>query len=280
MKDMFLSGKKNEKNRVSQKKIDKGQGKTGCSVQPYYTFITHSSGWIWGKGDNSLGQLGLNDTQDRSRFSRITTLDYNPIREIVCADGFATFFISTQGEVYFSGSNVTGYAALGHNEIVTSPTLIKGISHRKISKIYTDGYRAFFVDIRGHVYAAGQNIGGMLGVNTTESINTSKKIKFPIESVAIKEILLTKHMTIFISKEGKTFAAGMDKKRELFEKSFKSNKPVLIAPMPVDIKDISCKSIVVTRHPEGYRMHVCLPPQQENMKKEDDLTSIEINAVL
>ena len=74
-----------------------------------YTLILKNDGTLWGCGANSSGQLGLEDTKDRTTFTQIT----NDVKLVYC--GYSHIIIlKNDGTLWGSGLNQYGQLGLGN----------------------------------------------------------------------------------------------------------------------------------------------------------------------
>ena len=76
-----------------------------------YTLILENDGTLWGCGNNSYGQLGLEDTNNRTTFTQVTT-NANNIKEIHCNYGH-TIILKNDGTLWGCGRNPDGQLGLG-----------------------------------------------------------------------------------------------------------------------------------------------------------------------
>jgi alpha-tubulin suppressor-like RCC1 family protein len=79
-----------------------------------HTMILMTNGTIWGTGLNSNGQLGLGDTSDRNRLTRITSnIGRSTPKTISC--GYShTMVLMTDGTIWGTGLNNYGQLGLGN----------------------------------------------------------------------------------------------------------------------------------------------------------------------
>ena len=95
----------------------------------YHTFILKNDGSVWSCGYNNGGQLGLNDTTNRTTFTQVTTNINNDVSQVSCGNAH-TFIIKNDGSVWSCGLNGSGPLGLGDTTQRTSFTIIpKGFSY-------------------------------------------------------------------------------------------------------------------------------------------------------
>ena len=93
-----------------------------------HTLVLLNDGTVYATGANGNGQLGLNDTTNRSTFTKIDTLAN--IKFITCGY-FNSFAITEDGDVYAWGINNYGELGLGDNIDKIIPTLSNYINNVK-----------------------------------------------------------------------------------------------------------------------------------------------------
>ena len=76
----------------------------------YHTFILKNDGSVWSCGYNNYGQLGLNNTADKTTFTQVTTNINNDVKQVACGDGY-TFIVKNDGSLWSCGRN--NYGQLG-----------------------------------------------------------------------------------------------------------------------------------------------------------------------
>jgi alpha-tubulin suppressor-like RCC1 family protein len=142
-----------------------------------HTIVLMTDGTIYGTGDNSYGQLGINNTTNQP----ILTLMVNPIYDtrgtyygktpssIAC--GYThTIVLMTDGTIYGTGLNDIGQ--LGLNNTTSQVTLTKMVNPigKTPSFIACGGEYTIVLMTDGTIYGTGINGVGQLGIDTdTES---------------------------------------------------------------------------------------------------------------
>jgi alpha-tubulin suppressor-like RCC1 family protein len=120
-------------------------------------------GTLWAWGNNSLGQLGLNNRIHRSSPVQIGTSSWS----LVSAGDEHTLAIRSDGRLFAWGYNILG-GQLGTGDTVhrSSPTQIGTDSWLQVSAgfLHTLG-----IESDGSLYAWGYNDSGRLGLNDTTS---------------------------------------------------------------------------------------------------------------
>ncbi len=134
-----------------------------------YTIALKTDGTLWTWGDNSSGQLGVNDTTSRS--TPVTTLLGGTNWKSIAGGNTHTIAIKTDGSLWTWGSNYAGQ--LGVNNTVTRSTpvttLLGGNNWKSIA-----GGSGHTVALKtdGTLWTWGDNSSGQLGVNNTTTRST------------------------------------------------------------------------------------------------------------
>jgi alpha-tubulin suppressor-like RCC1 family protein len=162
-------------------------GYDGATFRPW-TLALKADGTVWGAGDNSSGQLGLGDTTFRQTFQIVTSLNGINVAKIYGAasdgatGGFAAV-VSTTGRLYTSGYNGHGQLGLGDTTNRNTFQLVNGAWDTKVTKVVVFGSNdegstgsMYILDNDGNLYSTGYNGGGQLGLGTTASVSTPRKV--------------------------------------------------------------------------------------------------------
>lgn len=126
--------------------------------------LVASSGFCYGWGDNSYGQLGDGTTLSRS--SPTSVIGARSYSKVSSGDAFTIFIEGSTGRGYSTGYNNSG--TLGINNITNqlSPTSIVGArSYRDVSAGFD--HTLFIEASTGRAHTCGSNSYGELGINST-----------------------------------------------------------------------------------------------------------------
>jgi alpha-tubulin suppressor-like RCC1 family protein len=123
--------------------------------------------WTWGRND--YGQLGVNNTTDRS--TPVTTLlGGNNWKSIACGGGH-TVALKTDGSLWTWGRN--SYGQLGVNNTTRRSTPVTTLLGGNNWKSIACGYRhTVALKTDGSLWTWGNNFDGQLGVNNTTTRST------------------------------------------------------------------------------------------------------------
>ncbi len=129
------------------------------------SFAINEEGYLFSWGNNNKGQLGLGDTDKRTRPTRVGNKTY----QTVSSGSFMALAIDTKGHLFSWGENIAGSLGLGGESItyktnrfgeqyVTQPYQI---GSRKYRLIEAAGISSFAISTSGGFYSWGYN--GTLG---------------------------------------------------------------------------------------------------------------------
>lgn len=137
----------------------------------YYTTAIKTDGTLWTWGYNNVGQLGTNNTTNRS--SPVQTIAGGTNWKTVSAGMSHVAAIKTDGTLWLWGSN--GYGQLGNNDSGTnksSPvqTVAAGTNWKIVNNHIS--YSTGGIKTDGSLWVWGGNYFGQLGLNTRTSMSS------------------------------------------------------------------------------------------------------------
>ena len=135
-----------------------------------YTFILKNDGSVWSCGYNEYGQLGLNNTTNRTTFTQVTTNINNVVKQISCGNAH-TFILKNDGSVWSCGYNDQGQLGLNDTTNRTTFTQVTTNINNDVKQI-SCGYHTFILKNDGSVWGCGYNNYGQLGLGSTTQKNT------------------------------------------------------------------------------------------------------------
>lgn len=173
-----------------------------------HSLALSKSGRLYTTGQNSDGQLGVGDNNNRNIFTPASS--GIEVKEIISIAAGATHTLVMYKEnnlVYATGNNRSGQLGIEDNESKNSFTCVQTLYFKNVSKIFTsfNSYSSFALDKAGDIYRTGNNRCGQLGSGNKQSTNGFKKIT---NLPKIRTVLPTTHRTFVIDKFGKIFGTG------------------------------------------------------------------------
>ena len=132
-----------------------------------YTFIIKNDGTVWACGYNGNGNLGLNDTNNRTTFTQVTTNINNDVKEIVCG-GEQAFILKNDGSLWATGWNQYGCLGLGDATQRTTFTQVTTNINNDVKQIAHAGIHTLILKNDGTVWSCGANHSGQLGLGTND----------------------------------------------------------------------------------------------------------------
>ncbi len=182
---------------------------SSASCGASHTIFLASSGAVYGAGRNSTGQLGLNDTTQRTSPTLVTsTIGSLAISRVSSGHDF-TLFLTNTGAVYGTGYNLSGQLGLANNTDTNVPTLITTtIGSLPVVRISCGADHAVFLTSSGKVYSTGANSSGQLGLGNYTNVNVPTLVTSVIGSLNIIAISCGRDHTMFLTDGGTVYATG------------------------------------------------------------------------
>ena len=210
-----------------------------------HSAIIKTDGYVYTSGLNDEGQLGLNDTNNRSSFTQVTVNISNNVVSVACGSEH-TAVITSDGTLYTTGLNTNGqlcrntyytkYNSAFINTGYSSATAIScgpdftlaiingnlyksfgsrsGVNYKGsfsqvetgVSSVFCQDESYSIIKTDGSLYASGANDSGQLGLGNTTNPSGFQKVN--LSNVAsVSEGIYTYH-SVAITKDGLVYATG------------------------------------------------------------------------
>lgn len=165
-------------------------------------YILDNENNVYSMGDNTYGQLGLLDYQNREEPEKIA--DLLNISKIITAD-YSAYFIDFNGVVYAVGAN--NHGQLGLRDYHNKSQVTKIFNLPPIISIFSISCTSFFLSDEGNVYIAGHISARNNITNHAKRSNLSK----------IKNITCHAHIVFFIGNNNQIYFAAYQNFDEIKE---------------------------------------------------------------
>ena len=175
------------------------------AVGENHAVILRDDGTIWGAGDSSLGELGMEGGQYLV-FARLTAGDapLSGVRAIAAGNN-STFVIRDDNSLWATGCNHFGELGLGSRDTRFSFTRVESAG-QNIRTLVSGMYHTALLKEDGTLWVAGYNFNGQLGLGDTEDRTSFTEVT-DIGSQA-RSIAAGDNHTVVLKNDGSVWAAG------------------------------------------------------------------------
>ncbi len=142
------------------KQVDCGDNNVNQNIT--HTACIKTDGTLWTWGSNVFGQLGLNDTTNRSSPVQVGSL--TNWKQVDCGQ-YHTACIKTDGTLWTWGYNASGELGLQDIAERSSPVQVGSLTNWK--QVGTGGFNTVCVKVDGTLWTWGVNFSGQLGLEDT-----------------------------------------------------------------------------------------------------------------
>lgn len=178
------------------------------------SFALAADGTLYGWGNNSNGQLGTGDQDERLVPTVIEALSDESVVAI-SAGVTHTLVLTAKGEVYGFGSNVDNQVSPSEERRVIEPTLVEGLPN-DIVAVTGEGRTSYAITADGDVYGWGENSYGQLLQGSDNADGTfdpaSEDIATPIQVTGLPEGVVDikggARWSVALTEDGDVYAWG------------------------------------------------------------------------
>ena len=203
----------------------------------YTAFALTSDNKVYGWGNNTLGQLGINVVNSAKVYKPVLIEDLNDIniKQISCGS-LHTLVLTFDGIVYGWGRNTEGQIGCG-NELGENISVITQMeSLHKIKSIYCSFCRSFALTDNGMVYSWGSNTWCRLGHELKQN-ECLFKPKLIINLTNITSICSSNTNTYFLTNKGDIYFCGQYNDIN-YEQCFQSLPKLINIPKSIKLLQI------------------------------------------
>ena len=183
-----------------------------------WAYIVKNDGSLWSCGLNDSGQLGLNNTTNKSVFTQVTTNVSNDVNQIVGASN-SVYIIKNDGTLWACGYDPNNQLGLGSTGNKTKFTQVTNNINKDIKMMsvgyYTGNYTyAMIIKNDGTIWATGINNYGQYGNgNTTNNTGSFKQVTGIPEGEI--DVLCCGYAASYILIDGMLYSCGMNDSGQL-----------------------------------------------------------------
>lgn len=191
-----------------------------------YFFVLMHDGTLWGKGNNSLGQLGNGDNTNSTIWVQAQIQDVTTFT----ANSYHCLAINSEGNVYAWGGNDYGQLGTGNTTPSTIPVQVSGLNgvgSLKARKVYSSIYSSYAIDDNNILYSWGYNNEGQLGNGSTSKSNYPV-LPLPIISNNTSNIYVGRNTIISMDIEGRPYIWGNMEYIKVYGGNASSHSPSLL----------------------------------------------------
>jgi alpha-tubulin suppressor-like RCC1 family protein len=177
-----------------------------------YNFIVYSTrnGFVFSKGINDVGQLGLGNTSNQSNYTQLTFPSLQTEEKVynVYAGYQHAAAITSSRRLFMWGLNASGQLGNGNTTNQTSPILITNTG--TIDKISLGHYHTLIKNTSNQVFAWGKNEFGQVGDSTLVNKLSPVQISFANLNAGefIADISAGNNFSLALTNQGRVYAWG------------------------------------------------------------------------
>jgi len=221
-----------------------------------HTVLLMTDGTVWVSGNNLLGQLGIQNNENKTTFVQMILPNGYTVDSIYCGTQY-TILLMADGTVWGCGWNNAGRLGLGdyvdRNEL-TQITIPNG---KSVQTICT-GNTTFMLMTDGSLYGCGWNEYGQLSLGDNENRNTLVQIPIPQNKV-VDKVYASRRNTSLMMTDGTLWVCGQNNSGQLGQGHTDHLDTFTLLPMPDNniISHISFTSFSLYIFMTNHSVWVC-----------------------
>ncbi|XP_038658067.1 X-linked retinitis pigmentosa GTPase regulator isoform X2 [Scyliorhinus canicula] len=205
-----------------------------------HTLVCTEQGTVYATGDNSEGQLGLGDTEERTTFQRIEFFTNKQKIKRLAAGSNISAALTVDGNLFMWGDNSEGQIGLDTENNANVPHQVD--VGKPICWVSCGYYHSAFVTDDGQLYTVGESDHGKLGLPLDQPIN--HRIPQPVAGISgnVTQVSCGGDHTIVLA-EGDVYAFGFGQFGQLGHGTFifESSLPKVVEQLKKkNVQFISC----------------------------------------
>ena len=198
------SGSSNNKTTFTQVTTNINNDVKQIACGNSYVFILKNDGSVWSCGFNNRGQLGLNNTNNKTTFTQVTTNINNDVKQIDCGTSH-TAILKNDGSVWSCGYNQYGTLGLNNTTDKYTFTQVTTNINNDVKQISCIANEIIILKNDGSVWGCGYNNYGQLGLG-----DTTKRTTFTQITTNGKKISSNNCSMLILKNDGSLWGCGLN----------------------------------------------------------------------
>ena len=203
--------------------------------------INITQSYVWSCGQNSYGELGHEDVNQRRSFSKVAFLEDKCVISIGAGNEHSVF-VTKDGKLFVSGYNDNGQCGTGSNQQVRQISQVQALEGEYISQVhvYNGCEHTLAITKDGKLFSFGYNYRGQLGLGNT----SSEALPRPVKGLLSRKVIMAAcsyHHSMMLCADGVLFSCGRNDCGQLGHGDTTDKKtPQPVLNHPKEITSLSC----------------------------------------
>ena len=174
-----------------------------------HTIFVAADGLVFATGDNSDGQLGVGDTEDRLAPTPITGQLESRTAVYVAAGDRHTLCITSDGSLFSWGRNVNGQLGVGDTEDRHLPTLVTGLQGKQVTHVAAGRYHTMCSTADGSVFSWGEGDEGKLGLGDEgDDMLVPTLVRGKLQNKQVLQVTAGRSFSMCATEDGSVYTWG------------------------------------------------------------------------